>query len=131
MNLFVWTEALATGNPFIDGEHRELVRRVNAVLEAIALQQEDAGLDYCMLQLHDYAREHFSKEELEMRQVDYKLQREHQAAHDKLLQQLQEVHDGLVRGQGCAPMELYSFLTWWVKDHIRDWDMPLAMALAS
>lgn len=130
MNLFIWTDALATGNSFIDEDHRELVRRVNAVLEAIALKNGDVGLDHCMLQLRDYARHHFSHEELEMRLVEYELSADHQQAHAKLLEQLEEVHAGLVRGEGCEPMVLYRFLTWWVKDHIREWDTPLAVALA-
>lgn len=131
MNLFVWTAALATGNPFIDDEHQELVQRVNAVLEAIALQLGEASLAEPMQQLHDYACEHFAREEREMQLIAYKDAGDHRAAHTKLLQQLQDMHKGLALGRGDEPMELYRFLTWWVKDHIRDWDMPLAEALAA
>lgn len=130
MNLFVWTEALATGNPFIDSEHQELMQRVNAVLESIALQQGDAGLDHCMQQLQSYAIAHFAHEEREMQQVGYASNSAHCAAHATLLAQLQNVHEDLSRGKTGDPMELYRFLTWWVKDHIRDWDVPLAAALA-
>lgn len=131
MNLFVWTQALATGNPYMDDEHHELVLRVNAVLESIALQQGEAKLDQCMQHLLDYAGEHFAREEQEMQQIDYKDSEDHRAAHSRLLEQLQDVHEGLTNGKSGPPMELYHFLTWWVKDHIRDWDMPLATALAA
>jgi hemerythrin len=131
MNLFVWTEALATGNSFLDVEHQELVRLVNAALESIASHQGEAGLDQCIQRLQHYAREHFAREEREMQQISYKYSADHRAAHTTLLEQLQEVHEGMASGQGCDPMEHYRFLTWWVKDHIRDWDMPLARALAA
>jgi hemerythrin len=129
MNLFVWTGALATGNRFIDGEHQELVLRVNAVLESIALKQGAAGLGESMHALQVFVQEHFSHEEREMQHLGYADATAHRAAHTRLLEQLEEVHASLVSGQGCEPMELYRFLTWWVKDHIRDWDLPLAEAL--
>lgn len=62
MNLFVWTETLATGNKFIDEDHHELVRLVNALLESIALQQSDRGLSTAMTELVAHAREHFARE---------------------------------------------------------------------
>jgi hemerythrin len=33
-------------------------------------------------------------------------------------------------GRKFDQMELYHFLAWWVKDHIRDFDLELASALA-
>ena len=44
MNLFVWTDSLATGSKFIDQDHHELVRLVNAVLEPIAEQRGSPAL---------------------------------------------------------------------------------------
>ena len=131
MNLFVWTDALATGNAFFDEEHQALVQLVNAALESIACQRGAADLDLCLQMLQRYAREHFSQEEREMQQVAEHNSAGHRAAHFTLLEQLREVHEDLASGQDCDPMALYRFLTWWVKDHIRDWDQALASALAA
>ena len=131
MNLFVWTEMLATGNKFMDEDHHELVRRVNTVLETIALQQGEQGLSAAMDELAAYSREHFAREEVEMKRIDFKNMHAHMTEHATLLKQLQAMRDQLDAGKKFDQMDLYHFLAWWVKDHIRDFDVELAEALAS
>ncbi len=130
MNLFVWTESLATGNPYIDDDHHELVRRINAVLEAIALQQGNPALGVVVQNLIAFVDEHFAREEFEMRRIQYTALEVHCQAHSDLIRQLQEQLDALQASQTIDQMALYKFLTWWIKDHIRDLDKPLATALS-
>ena len=131
MNLFVWTETLATGNKFIYEDHHELVRLVNAVLESIALEQSDRGLITAMKELVAHAREHFAREELEMKLINFKNIDMHTAEHATLLKQVQDTQYQLEVGKKIDQMDLYHFLAWWVKDHIRQLDVELAAALAS
>lgn len=129
MNLFVWTDSLATGSPFIDQDHHELVRRVNAVLEPIAEKRGNPALMQALGDLVAYTREHFSREEVEMQRIAYADMAAHLDAHARLLDELDAVCRTL-EGQGqVQEMDLYHFLTWWVKDHIRDVDMVFAAAL--
>lgn len=130
MNLFVWTQALATGNKAIDEEHQELVRRVNAVLEAIATRQRGRGLSLALNELLAYAREHFAREELAMRQVNFRNIGAHAAEHANLLKQALEVQAQLEAGERIDQMDLYHFLARWVKDHIQHMDADLVAALA-
>jgi len=130
MNLFVWTEALATGNAFIDAEHHALVERVNGVLESIAERSDGTLLGQAMERLMAYSQAHFSREEQEMLRIGYPDLAPHRAAHSALLEQLQAMQATLVDAQTPKKMELYRFLTWWVKDHIHDFDQKLAIALA-
>jgi len=130
MNLFVWTDALATGSAFIDQDHHELVRRVNAVLEAIAAQRGAPALRESLHALVDFTRAHFAREEAEMQRIAFPSTVEHQAAHALLLEQLDGVCQTLESDGQVAEMDLYHFLTWWVKDHIRDVDTELAAAIA-
>jgi hemerythrin len=131
MNLFVWTESLATGNPYIDDDHHELVRRINAVLEAIAMQQGGPNLGEAIRQLIAFVHEHFGREEFEMRRIQYPALEAHSQAHADLIHQLQDQLDALQASQTIDQMAFYSFLTWWIKDHIRDLDKPLASALSN
>jgi hemerythrin len=131
MNLFVWTEALATGNKFIDEDHHELVQLVNAVLESIAVQQGDQSLNAAMKDLVAHAREHFSREEIEMKLINFKNINMHMAEHATLLRHVQDTQDQMEAGRKIDQMDLYHFLAWWVKDHIRELDVDLAAALAS
>jgi hemerythrin-like metal-binding protein len=121
---------LATGNKFIDEDHHELVQRVNTVLESIALQQSEQGLSAAMDELAAYSREHFAREEVEMKRIDFKNMHAHTAEHTTLMKQLQTMREQLDAGRKFDQMELYHFLAWWVKDHIRDFDLELAAALA-
>ena len=129
MNLFVWTDALATGSKFIDEDHHELVLRVNAVLEAIAQKQSSHSLKVTLNDLVSFTRAHFDREEAEMRRIAFKNTDVHMAEHARLLVQIDEVRGQLHADQDIRQMELYQFLTWWVKDHIRLVDMELATAL--
>lgn len=131
MNLFVWTESLATGNPFIDQDHRELVHLVNRVLESIAAKDNGVGLITAMQALIAYSRAHFAREELEMKKINFANATLHMAEHATLLKQVQDTQDQLQAGKAIDQMDLYHFLTWWVKDHIRDLDQELAEALAA
>jgi methyl-accepting chemotaxis protein len=131
MNLFVWTEALATGNGHIDDDHHELVRRINAVLEAIALQQTGPALGQAVSLLIAFVHEHFAREEAEMQRIQFVHQQVHREAHTALIRQLQEQLNAIQASQIIDQMGLYTFLTWWIKDHIRDMDQALADALAA
>jgi hemerythrin-like metal-binding protein len=129
MNLFVWTESLATGNAFIDTDHRALVLHVNAVLGAIADQQSGTALQQALHDLLDFTRAHFVREEAEMRHIGFKNMDSHCAEHTKLVAQLDGVRLQLAGGQAVEQMALYHFLTWWVKDHIHQEDTELAAAM--
>jgi len=129
MNLFVWTDLLATGSKFIDQDHHVLVEHVNAVLEAIAQKQAAHRLTLTLNNLVAFTREHFGREEAEMRRIAFKSADMHMAEHARLLVQISEVCEQLRAGQDIRQMDLYQFLTWWVKDHIRLLDTELAAAL--
>lgn len=129
MNLFVWTDALATGNAFIDDDHRELIVRVNAVLGAIALQHPGDALQGAIHDLVVYTRDHFAREEAEMQRIQFSNFALHSAEHVRLIEQLEAIRTQLAAGTPVEHMDLYRFLTWWVKDHIRQEDSELAAAM--
>jgi hemerythrin-like metal-binding protein len=129
MNLFVWTESLATGNAYIDNEHHDMVERVNAVLSSIAHKQADAALQQALQELLDFTRDHFVREEEQMRRIAFKGMQNHCIGHTQLMNQLEDVRQQLLSGKPVEQMDLYHFLTWWVKDHIRLEDTGLAAAM--
>ena len=129
MALFIWTQALATGNAFIDDDHHTLVERVNAVLEAIAQVAPKRELGLALHELVAYTREHFGQEEAQMLRIHYAELDAHRAEHAKLLAQLDALKAELDADQPIDAMGLYNFLTRWVKDHIVHDDTKLAAAL--
>ena len=129
MNLLRWTEALATGNKLIDEDHRELVRLANPVLESIALRHSGQVLSTALNELVAHTRDHFSREEAEMKRINFKDIDMHTAEHTTLLKQVQDMQKQLETGRKIDQMDLYRFLTKWVKDHIRKFDAELAATL--
>jgi len=57
------TKDLETGNATIDGEHRELFKAVNAMMDACAKGQGRTSIEPTVKFLLDYVNKHFSHEE--------------------------------------------------------------------
>jgi hemerythrin len=129
MPLFIWTDALATGNSFMDDEHHLLVERVDAVLEAIAKGRASAVLGSAINDLVVYTRAHFGQEEVQMLRINFAGLDAHREDHASLLKQLDALKQELDAGRQISAMDLYNFLTRWVKNHIVNVDTKLAAAL--
>ena len=57
------TKDLESGNAIIDGEHRELFRAVNTLMDACGKGQGRAALEPAIKFLLDYVNKHFAHEE--------------------------------------------------------------------
>ena len=86
-----WTEELSTGIATIDNQHKELFRRINALVLAIKQQRCRSEIDGTLQFLDDYARIHFSEEEKHMRETNYKGLGEQQRSHREYLAALAEL----------------------------------------
>lgn len=122
MALFIWTDALRTGNRHIDDDHRLLVEHVNTVLECIAQRADNARLCQALDALGIYTRTHFAQEEDLMRKAGYARTHAHCAQHQALLEQMEQVMAQLRTHQTIDPMDLYTRLTRWVVEHIQQYD---------
>lgn len=126
MALFIWTDLLATGNEQVDEDHRELVGKVNGVLESIARREPGASLGLALTELTAFTREHFQREEDAMTLSGYPHLEEHSAEHAHLLSQLGSVAERLKSGDSVDSMEIYNLLTRWLIDHIVNFDKKVA-----
>ena len=77
------TKDLETGNAIIDGEHRELFRAVNSLMDACGKGQGRAALDPTIKFLLDYVDKHFAHEE--------QLQAAHKQFHAAYKTKLREI----------------------------------------
>ena len=66
-----WDKSLAVGVKFIDEQHQELFRQVNALLEAILKNQGKEEVGKLLAFLGKYTVEHFGAEEKVMFQYKY------------------------------------------------------------
>lgn len=75
------TKDLETGNAVIDGEHRELFRAVNALMDACASGKGRTVIAPTLKFLLDYVEKHFTHEEQLQAQSNYPGMAAHKAFH--------------------------------------------------
>jgi len=128
MAQFSWTDDLYTGNALIDGDHRELIRLINALFKAMDAGH-GGGMSKAMHELIAYTGEHFAREEAEMERVQYVAALAHRTEHAKLIRQVAELEQMLDSGARINVPAVAAFLSEWLRHHILAADMKLAAVL--
>lgn len=119
-----WTESMTIGIPFVDADHRTLVRLLNQVQDSIGDAEEYGTLGSVLRALADYTESHFAREEEMLRGCGYRDLPAHAALHARLAERVRgisqryEVDRASVRGA-----EVLDFLTEWLTEHILTHDM--------
>ena len=97
------TKDLETGNAIIDGEHRELFRAVNTLMDACGKGQGRAVLEPAIKFLLDYVNKHFAHEEQLQAKSHYPGMAAHKRSHEKYKSRLKEIADKIpAAGPGVA-----------------------------
>ena len=129
MEQISWTDDLRTGNALIDGDHRKLVGLVNALCAAMAQAPANDGMSAAMNDLIVYSKEHFGREETEMKRIQYVASLAHASEHAKLIKQAVELKSMLDAGGMINVVAVSGFLCEWLRHHILTADKKLAIAL--
>ncbi|WP_136417074.1 bacteriohemerythrin [Herbaspirillum sp. ST 5-3] len=128
MTYLTWSNDLAVGNTFIDGDHQKLIDMVNRLHEVM---QEGKGKDVLGKVLNNlitYTREHFRREEDLMQRIGYAGRAAHLHEHEKLLQQVMDLQDKFESGAATLSIQVLHFLRDWLINHIGKSDKALAEA---
>lgn len=122
-------ESLVTGNELIDGQHKELIDKINKL---VACCEQGGGkleaikmLDY----LSDYTDFHFGAEEKLQEEVSYPGLAEHKKQHAAFVQAVAELHEMLEEEEG--PTEAFveavnKNVIDWLYKHIKGFDCSVA-----
>jgi hemerythrin-like metal-binding protein len=129
MDRLTWTEDLNTGNPLLDGDHRQLTAFVNALFEAMEEPPPNSAIGKAMSNLIAYTKEHFGREEAEMERVQYVASLAHRSEHANLTRQMAELKAILDSGGNINMPAVSTFLREWLHHHIVTADRKLAAAL--
>ena len=129
MAQFSWSNDLITGNDLIDNDHRKLITMVNALFDSMAKGQANDIMSKVLNNLIIYTKEHFGREEAEMKRINYSASISHQAEHAKLIKQVLELKEKLDSGDKINAVSVSGFLSDWLRNHILAVDMRLAAAL--
>ncbi|MBI5307973.1 MAG: hemerythrin family protein [Planctomycetes bacterium] len=79
--LFVWDKGLEIGNDEIDNQHKEIFKRVNKLLSAMADGRGKETIGNLIAFLTEYVAIHFNAEEALMRKHSYTDYLQHQMQH--------------------------------------------------
>ncbi|HOX31763.1 MAG TPA: bacteriohemerythrin [Spirochaetales bacterium] len=118
-----WDASLETGNPTIDAQHRRLIALVNELHEAMRGGKGSSVLEHIFSELGSYTKYHFATEEKAFELYGYERREEHARQHAELLRSVAELAGKIERKELGISVDVLTFLTDWVRNHIRKEDM--------
>lgn len=118
-----WNENLAVGINTIDMQHKELIARINNLLQAIKEHRCKSEIDGTLKFLDDYAVFHFGEEEKRMGEASYPGLAEHKQHHAVYLRNIAELKEqaALPRVTGVSyelSVTANQIIVDWIVDHI-------------
>lgn len=121
--------SLVTGNDIIDSQHKELIEKINKLVDCV---EQGGGkleaikmLDY----LADYTEFHFGAEEELQEKVGYPGLAEHKVKHEDFRQTVKELHEMLEEMEGPTDAFVEAVnknVIMWLYGHIKGFDCSIA-----
>jgi len=125
MALIEWREEYCTGIKGVDYEHEQLIRQINSVY-ALIEDQADADLVIDSLgEIYGSISAHFALEEQMMIRHNYDHYRQHQADHERLLDEIRDISDEFENSVKLDNEKLKQKLADWFQLHFKTHDSRL------
>ncbi len=122
-------ESLVTGNEMIDTQHKELIDKINKLLDSCETSKDQAVAVSTLDYLADYTEFHFGEEEKLQEEVEYPGIVQHKKEHDKLREVVKDLYDMLEEEQGPSPAfveAVHKNVVEWLYQHIKTFDRSVA-----
>lgn len=126
-----WDVTMSTGIPRIDSQHQELIRKLNALLDAMQKGRGKEEIAKLLGFLGEYVIKHFSDEEAEMERLKCPAAVTNRIAHQQFIKRFTEFRDRFEK-EGASPrivIDVQKSLMDWVVMHIRGVDSKLAASV--
>jgi hemerythrin len=122
-----WSQALSTSVPEIDAQHKELIGRINALLDACSSNKPREEVGKVIVFLEGYVVTHFGAEERLMQASGYPGYARHHEEHGIFIDRVAEVkHKFFSEDAGAEVIHLAArTLIEWLDVHIRRTDRRL------
>lgn len=128
-----WTDELSSGVEQIDSQHKELISRVNTLLDAMRLGKGKEEVDKTMSFLSDYVVSHFGAEEKYMADFSYPDLAQHRAEHKAFVGDFRDLARGFAdpATNPFLSIQVQRRVCGWLADHICGTDKMLGKYLRS
>jgi len=113
-----WDEMYSVRIEEIDNQHKRIFDYINQLHDAMKAGSDMAAMEKILDGLVDYTVNHFSQEEGKMRNSAYPDFDGHKKLHTKLLNDVGGYVEQVKQGKMSVGVELMSFLTRWLQEHI-------------
>lgn len=124
-NLIEWREQFAIGLPEVDHEHRDLIETINALHARLGPAAPAGEVVGALGDIHSAIAAHFALEERSMAQLGYPALPAHKADHERLLDEILDIMDGVSAANAYSPRTLSAALADWFGLHFRTHDVDL------
>ncbi|MCK5880466.1 MAG: hemerythrin family protein [Sinobacterium sp.] len=122
MSNIKWDESFSVQHQTIDDQHQVLFDYVNEFDDALQAKKPSDVLLPILDKVIKYTSFHFSEEEKIMEQHNYPDISKHKLLHKELVRRVLEARECLASNQTNAAQDAQSFLTFWLKSHIKGVD---------
>ncbi len=126
---FLWKDEYSVHVQVIDNQHRKILYLLNNINNAVQ-SNNDYSLKENLASLKEFAKYHFEFEEKILLKYGYDIG-DHANKHETVLQQLNEIHNNVIKDEHYDRNELLEFLSNWVEDHIIQEDQQYSSYLNS
>jgi hemerythrin-like metal-binding protein len=131
MSFFTWKEAFNTGIAEIDQQHQEIFAVLNRLYEASQTPVNRATAKQALLEMIDYANNHFSREERLMKKINYPELNQQMTQHNFYKEQMIQLDLELVEDNPSGYKHVVEFLKDWFLSHILQEDMKFGVTMKS
>ena len=122
-------ESLVTGNEMIDGQHKELIQKINDLLDSCEENGGKAAAVRMLNFLADYTEFHFQAEEKLQEEIAYPGIEEHKKKHEEFIRTVEELHEMLEEEEGPSEAfvgQVNKNVIEWLYGHIKSFDRSVA-----
>ena len=120
-----FTDDLVTGNDLIDGQHKELIGKINDLLRTCETGDGKKKALNTLDFLEEYTNYHFSQEEALQKDIGYPGLKDHQAKHQEFVQSINELYEMLEDQEGPTDafvQQVNKNVVDWFVNHIQGFD---------
>lgn len=125
MALIEWRDDFCTGIASVDFEHEELITQVNEIYNMIDKNAEKIDVIDALGDIYGSISAHFALEEQMMEKHRYDQFKEHQADHERLLDDIRDITDGYENASKLDEQQFKQKLNDWFQIHFKTYDSRL------
>lgn len=125
MVLIEWKDEFLVGVADVDHEHRELIRLINELHEAMSAENATLTVMDFLGEIYAHVSAHFALEEKIMRERHYDQYQEHKNEHEHLLDELRDIMDDYEENAYFSDEEFANHVGRWFSEHFRTRDARL------